>query len=152
MRLACFLSFLIGASLLSADELITFPNAQLEQRYHKLNNELRCPKCVNQSIADSNAGISEDLRNIVYEKLLEGKSDQEIKTFLQQRYGNFILYQPEKKGANLLLWFGPALGLMTVLIFLFARLRKKSKQAIASNTISEAEQAKLSALLDQDKS
>ncbi len=128
MNMKFCLIFLLGISCLQiwgADEVLHFENAIQEKRYNSLIEELRCPKCLNQSIADSHAGISEDLRNIVYEKIMLGKSDAEIKEFLKQRYGEFILYKPETSGANVILWYGPVAILIIAFVLIIIRMRNK---------------------------
>lgn len=86
-----------------------FSNSGNETRYHQLTNELRCPKCQNQSIADSDALVAQDLRRAVFQQLHSGKSDQQIIDFMVHRYGDFILYRPPVNKVTLLLWFGPLL-------------------------------------------
>ncbi|MCO7223612.1 cytochrome c-type biogenesis protein [Pleionea sp. CnH1-48] len=105
-------------------EVREFVNLDQQARYQQLINEIRCPKCQNQSIADSNAGISEDLRDLIYEKIMAGESDEAIVAFLTERYGDFISYKPSMRGANLILWFGPFLFIALVLLVIFARTRK----------------------------
>ncbi len=83
-----------------------------EQRFHALSAELRCVKCQNQSLADSNAAIAHDLRREVLTLMREGRSDTEIKDFLVERYGEFVLYRPRMQSATWLLWFGPLLLLV----------------------------------------
>ena len=75
-------------------ETYEFSSPALEARYKALSQELRCPKCQNQNIADSNADISRDLRAIVHEQLEAGASDEEIIAFLVDRYGEFVRYRP----------------------------------------------------------
>ena len=79
------------------------------RRFHALTAELRCVKCQNQSLADSNAQIAHDLRREVLDLMREGRNDAEVKDFLVARYGEFVLYRPRVEGATWLLWFGPAL-------------------------------------------
>ena len=86
-----------------------FRNAAEEQRFHALTGELRCVMCQNQSLADSNAMVARDLRREVLGLMRDGKSDAEIKQFLVQRYGEFVLYRPRMERSTWLLWFGPAL-------------------------------------------
>ncbi len=86
-----------------------FRNAGEEQRFHALTSELRCVMCQNQSLADSNAMVARDLRREVLGLMRDGKSDAEIKQFLVQRYGEFVLYRPRMERSTWLLWFGPAL-------------------------------------------
>jgi len=102
------LIFIFGSGALVA-EVMTYPfdNEVDELRFHSLLGELRCPKCQNQSLADSDAPIAHDLREKVYALLQDGKSDQEIRDYLITRYGEFISYRPAMKGSNWLLWLGP---------------------------------------------
>jgi len=83
-----------------------------ERRFHDLVAELRCVMCQNQSLADSNAQIAHDLRREVLELMRQGKSDAQIKDFLVERYGEFVLYRPRVESTTWLLWFGPALVLL----------------------------------------
>ncbi len=133
-------------------ELFVFKYPSQEQAYIQLIHQIRCPKCENQSIADSNAGISEDLRHIIYEKINQNKNEEEIKQFLVERYGEIILYDPKKSGANLLVWLGPILLLMIVILFIFLR-QKRVMQQYNTNTpvINEEEKKKLDALLNKEK-
>ncbi|MBW8822898.1 MAG: cytochrome c-type biogenesis protein CcmH [Xanthomonadales bacterium] len=84
-----------------------FKDVAEEQRFHALTGELRCVMCQNQSLADSNAMVARDLRREVLGLMHDGKSDAEIKQFLVQRYGEFVLYRPRMERATWLLWFGP---------------------------------------------
>ena len=95
-----------------------------EQRFHALSAELRCVKCQNQSLADSNAQIAHDLRREVLELMHEGRSDDEIKRYLVDRYGEFVLYRPQVEGRTWLLWFGPAL-LVLAGVLVLARVLKR---------------------------
>lgn len=91
---------------------LKFQDSAEEQRFHALAAELRCVMCQNQSLADSNAMIAHDLRAEVLKLMREGKNDAQIKTFLSQRYGDFVLYKPRVESKTWLLWFGPALLLV----------------------------------------
>lgn len=82
-------------------------NAVEKEQYHEVASELRCLVCQNQSIADSQAGLASDLKQIIVDQIREGKSKEEIKTYMEARYGEFILYKPEFSAANGVLWFGP---------------------------------------------
>ena len=90
---------------------LQFNDAAEEARFHKLTAELRCVMCQNQSLADSNAQIAHDLRREVLLLMREGLDDAQIKQFLVQRYGEFVLYRPRVGPATWLLWFGPLLVL-----------------------------------------
>jgi len=88
---------------------LSFQTPSEEQRFHALVSELRCVQCQNQSLADSNAQIARDLRREVLELMQQGRSDGEIKAFLVQRYGEFVLYRPPFAAHTWLLWLAPAL-------------------------------------------
>lgn len=91
---------------------LQFADAAEEARFHALASELRCVKCQNQSLADSNAQIARDLRHEVLQLMRQGKSDAEVKDFLVGRYGEFVLYRPQVASRTWLLWFGPVLLLL----------------------------------------
>ena len=118
-------------------------DAQVEQRLKTLSSELRCLVCQNQSLADSSADLAIDLRNQVRDQIKSGKSDAEIKDYLVQRYGDFVLYRPRMKAITLLLWAGPfallVLGAGTM--FLYVR-RRRSNQDEAPITQEQAERVR----------
>jgi cytochrome c-type biogenesis protein CcmH len=123
--LALVLGLLFNLSALAIDPL-PFRDQAEEDRFRKLAAELRCVMCQNQSLADSNAMIAQDLRREVFELMREGKSDQEIKDFLSERYTDFVLYRPPMEGANLVLWFAPAGVLLAGAIALAVIVRRRS--------------------------
>ena len=102
----------------------------LEQRLMNLATELRCLVCQNQSLADSHADLAIDLRNQVREQMKAGKTDDQIRAWLTQRYGDFVLYRPPVKSTTALLWFGPFLLLLAGLAGLGLYLRRR-RQVIA---------------------
>jgi cytochrome c-type biogenesis protein CcmH len=101
-------------------------DAALDARLKKLEEVLRCLVCQNQSLADSNAPLAEDLRREVRALAVAGKDDEQIKEFLVARYGDFVLYDPPVKRTTWLLWFGPfvLLALGAVIWWVVARRRK----------------------------
>ena len=99
-------------------EPLAFADAALEARYQALLPQLRCPKCPNQSLADSDAPIAADLRALVRRMLADGRSDAQIRAHLVARYGDSVLYSPPLRGGGALVWALP--GLMTLAIFLMA--------------------------------
>jgi cytochrome c-type biogenesis protein CcmH len=101
----------------------------VEARMVRLATELRCLVCQNQTIADSNAPLAEDLRRQVREMIARGESDQQIIAFMTQRYGDFVLYRPPLKGTTAALWFGPLALLAVGLAILIAVLRRRSRLA-----------------------
>lgn len=98
-----------------------------ETRFHALTAELRCVQCQNQSLADSNAQIAHDLRREVLTLMQQGRSDAEIKQFLVDRYGPFVLYRPQLEGSTLLLWFGPGLLLAAGAVVLVLYVRRRAR-------------------------
>ncbi len=105
-----------------------FADAQQEQRFQELNEQLRCPKCQNQNLADSNSPVAGDLRNKVYELMLAGKDDQQIIDYMVARYGDFVRYKPALSNKTLLLWGLPALFLAIGIALLIAFKPKKNTQ------------------------
>jgi cytochrome c-type biogenesis protein CcmH len=115
-------------------ETYEFSSPDLEQRYKALSQELRCPKCQNQNIADSNAPISRDLRAIVHEQLEAGASDQEITNFLVDRYGEFVRYRPGVDSNTLWLWSAPVvLFVMAIAVVLLQVRKDRDGQTVSSN-------------------
>ncbi len=95
-------------------------------RLKALENELRCLVCQNQTLAESNAPLAEDLRKEVRELAVAGKSDDDIRAYLVARYGDFVLYKPPVKSTTYLLWFGPFLLLAGGVIVWFVVLRRRA--------------------------
>lgn len=91
---------------------LSFDSEEQEQRFKDLTEELRCAVCQNQSLADSDAPLAQDLREEIHGMLRDGLSDEQIRRFLVDRYGEFVLYRPAMKGNTLLLWLAPALLLL----------------------------------------
>jgi cytochrome c-type biogenesis protein CcmH len=116
----------------------------LEKRVMRLAEELRCLVCQNQTLADSNAPLAEDLRNQLRERMREGKSDREVVDFLVERYGDFVLYRPPLKATTLLLWFGPLLLLAVGFAVLLRRVRRRSAEEPA---ISDADRKRAAEFL-----
>lgn len=102
-------------------------NPDQEHTYNDLTHSLRCLVCQNQSIAESNAPLALDLREQVHNQLLDGKSSQEIKQFMVDRYGDFVLYRPPLTVATLLLWLGPALLFLLAAIWLVINIKKHNQ-------------------------
>ena len=122
----------------------------LEQRLKDMASELRCLVCQNQSLADSNADLAIDLRNQVRAQMKAGKSDAEIRTWLTDRYGDFVLYRPPLKSSTVLLWLGPALLLALALAALAITLRRRRQRLAQAGELSDEERARAEALLRTD--
>ena len=143
--------FILTVSLLanSLGAESTAVSPEYENRYHDLLNELRCLVCQNQTIAESDADLAKDLRIEVKKMLEDGATDTDIIDFMVNRYGDFVLYKPLVKPKTYLLWFGPFVILLIVLIFLFVVIKK---QSVAKEVkLSSEEQEKLDSVLKQDK-
>ena len=123
--IACLLS--VSLCLHAAIETYQFDSPEQEARFRQLGYELRCPKCQNQAIGDSDAEISGDLRAEVYRMLKDGATDDEIKEFMVARYGRYVLYNPPLDKHTLILWFGPAALLILGGVFVGLRIRQSKK-------------------------
>jgi cytochrome c-type biogenesis protein CcmH len=123
-------------------------NPQIEARLKTLAVELRCLVCQNQTLADSNAPLAEDLRREVREMIAKNMSDREIIDFLVQRYGDFVLYRPPWKATTTLLWLGPFLLLIAGAAALVLALRRRQKKLVEV-TLSEAEHNRVAQLLSE---
>ena len=132
------------------------PDVAFEARLKRLEADLRCLVCQNQTLADSNAPLAEDLRREVRTLALSGKSDAEIRTFLVARYGDFVLYDPPVKESTWLLWFGPFLLLGGGVIAWLAIVRRRRRQDAATDAGTPATSAdataRARALLDEKSS
>ena len=110
------------ANCLTADAIYEFDSSVEEKRFYSLISEIRCPKCTSGSIASSDVPVSRDLKQKVYELILAGSTDKEIKAYVTDRFGASSDYKPAFEGANYLLWFGPFIFLgILMLIFLSNR-------------------------------
>jgi cytochrome c-type biogenesis protein CcmH len=117
-------------------------NAELEARYQTLVTELRCLVCQNQTIADSDADLAKDLRREVHDMLVKGKSDEEIKDFMLERYGDFVLYKPPVKTTTVPLWIGPFILLAIGLVVVVVMVRRRAGQAQSVMKTEDAERAR----------
>jgi cytochrome c-type biogenesis protein CcmH len=99
----------------------------VESRMLAIASELRCLVCQNQTIADSHAGLAEDLRIEIRALLHDGRTDDEVRAYMTERYGDFVLYRPPLKATTLLLWAGPFVLLALGAWMLVARLRQRSR-------------------------
>ncbi len=124
------LMLVISGSALATIDVMQFKDEAQEQQFRQLTEQLRCPKCQNNSIADSNSMIATDLRQKVYELMQEGKSQKEIVDYMVARYGNFVTYDPPLTPLTVLLWVMPvvAIGLGGWIIFARTRRRVRVKQ------------------------
>lgn len=132
-------------------EAYEFNDRELEKRFQALTEELRCPKCQNNNIADSNAPLASDLRREVYRMIKDGEADGEIIDFMVTRYGDFVLYRPPVNETTWLLWYGPfvLLGIGVIVVILIGLGRRRTRSGGA--TLDDVERERLKQLLEQDK-
>jgi cytochrome c-type biogenesis protein CcmH len=119
----------LGGHALAIDTEAAFDDPVLQHRYESINRELRCLVCQNQTIADSNATLAQDLRREVREMIAAGKTDDEIRDFMIERYGDFVLYRPRMTAQNLLLWAAPALLLLIAAVVLVRVVRRRAQES-----------------------
>ena len=147
MLIACLLSVFLLNTSQAAIDVYDFKTPAEEQRFQALIGELRCPKCQNQNLAGSEAPIAKDLKDRTYQLMQEGKSDNEIRDYMIDRYGDFISYKPPVRSTTYLLWFGPFILLVTVILVIVVRRRQTKPDASA---LTPEESARLAALLKRN--
>ena len=122
-----------------------------EQRLIAISEEMRCLVCQNESLAGSRSDLANDLRREIRVLIVEGKSDEQIRNFMVERYGDFVLYRPPVKPITWLLWIGPFVILLAGIIGLMIYLRRRN-QSVPSTTLSAEVNRSIDALLQDAKS
>jgi len=154
MRTLIVLLFCFWAGIANATiAAYQFSNAHNEARFLNLTQQLRCPKCQNENIHNSDAPIAADMRQRVYEMIEHGDSDRQIKNALVKRFGEYVLYKPRVEKRTLILWFGPAIAALLGLVIVAVVVSRQSRAAgktEGQNSLSDEERARLKALLDED--
>lgn len=136
------LLFIAGLNVAFAeDQRFPFDSADQEARFDHLTEELRCLVCQNQSLADSDAPLANDLRDQVYDMVKEGQTDEDIIEYLVARYGEFVLYRPRLNAATAILWAAPAILFLIGLVVIIVLLKRKPASV-------ETDEMKLSRLRD----
>jgi cytochrome c-type biogenesis protein CcmH len=125
--LFAFLLAVAGSSL-AIDSEDAFDDPVLQERYENINRELRCLVCQNQTIADSNATLAQDLRREVRDMIAAGQTDAQIREFMIERYGDFVLYRPRMTAGNFLLWAAPVLLLVIGALVLVRVVRRRAQE------------------------
>ena len=152
--LACLLSVTSYAAI----DVYNFDSVQQEAQYRGLIEELRCPKCQNQNLAGSDAPIAQDLKQKTYDMVKDGRSDGEIRAYMQERYGDFISYKPPVRPSTWILWFFPPLLLIVLIGGWFwqskrrqaaARGQSRVKVESTAAALTPAEKAELDRLLSR---
>lgn len=133
-------------------DIYQFDSSEQEQRFQTLTAELRCPKCQNQNIADSNAPISKDMREAVHRMMLDGASNEEITNALVSRFGEFVRYKPEVDSRTIMLWATPALVVSIGIIVVALSVRRSGRADPGAGALTDEERDRASRLLnDGDK-
>ncbi len=127
-------------------EVVEFEDPEKQALYQQMIQELRCLVCQNQNLADSNAELAVDLRRKTKEMIEEGKTRQDIVSFMVERYGEFVLYRPAFSAANLVLWLSPVVLLM-IAVWIAVRVRNRGKNSIDAFTPEERQ--RVSNMLDR---
>jgi cytochrome c-type biogenesis protein CcmH len=140
--LLCLSLFVLTSQAVVDGHKYPFDNEVDKERFEVLAEELRCPKCQNQNLADSSAPIASDLRDKVYELIIKGQTDDQIVSYLVDRYGDFVRYNPPLQKNTFFLWFGPGIMVLIGLIVIINLTRSGKKP----RPLSAAEKNKLAEL------
>lgn len=139
-----FILMLFSQASLANVNLYEFSNPVDEKRFQSLTRELRCPKCQNQNIADSDAPLAQDMRDLTYDMIIDGQADAQIISYMVDRYGDFVMYNPPVKPITWLLWFSPVVLLAFILGLVFLvkgrRVGTTQKETVAVALTEEDEQ------------
>ena len=157
--IACLFSML-SINAYAAIDVYDFDSVQQEAQYRGLIEELRCPKCQNQNLAGSDAPIAQDLKQKTYDLIKDGRSDGEIRAYMQERYGDFITYKPPVRPSTWILWFFPPLLLITLIVGWFWQSRRHQRVARgqsgvtvdSATALTTVEKAELDRLLSRPSS
>ncbi|MBU2955286.1 cytochrome c-type biogenesis protein [Marinobacter sp. F3R08] len=155
VRMVCLVLVLLLSGGAAADvaDVYDFSDRAQEQRYQNLTAELRCPKCQNQNIADSNAPIAKDMRNVVYQMMKDGASNEEIVESLVGRFGEFIRYKPELDSRTFLLWATPAIAVLGGLLVVAGVVIRSRRAGMESQALSAEERSRVDEMLaNEDRS
>lgn len=140
------LALLLTGQALAAIDTWQFKSEAQEQAFREITSQLRCPKCQNNSIADSNAMIAADMRLKVYELMQQGQSKDQIIAYMVARYGHFVSYEPPLTAGTMLLWLLPGLFVAAGVTLLVVRTRRRG---VEDASLSEQERQRLAALLNK---
>ena len=148
MKRLAFVMFLLATeSVIATSDLVVFSDPSYTARYQTMITELRCPKCQNQNLADSNSPISQDLRAEVQRLLELGMTNPEIEQYLTARYSEFILYRPQVNNNTYLLWLAPVVILLIGMAIVFGLSRRPKAVSQVQRDTTQTEQQRLAELL-----
>ena len=149
-------ALLLSCTGFAAIDALNFQSARQEEDYHTLTQELRCPQCQNNNIADSNAQIAVDMRAKVFELLQEGKTKRDVVNYMVERYGHFVTYNPPLTPATLLLWILPCAFVVSGAWFVMRRKKarptdKANQQSAVNNpeNLDDSERRRLQSILNE---
>ena len=145
---AFVLWFALAGAVFAVEPGEVLDDPVLEERAREISKGLRCPVCRNESIDESNAGVSSDLRRLVRERLLAGDSDAEAVSFIVERYGEYVLLRPSTSGANMLLWIAGPVLLLAALGISGAYVMRRRAEPVPE-ALSDEEKDRLAKLLDE---
>jgi|SRR5680860_117227 len=149
LRMMCFVMAVMASGISAADvaAVYDFDTRSEEQRYQNLIAELRCPKCQNQNIADSNSPISKDMRNVVYQMMLGGASNEEIVESLVGRFGEFVKYKPDLDSRTFMLWATPVIAVLGGLLVVAGVVVRSRRAGTVAPALSTDERARIDKML-----
>jgi len=130
-------------------EDVQFDALQTQQRYQSLISELRCLVCQNQNLADSDADLAKDLRQKIETMLKAGKTDQQIRNYMRERYGDFVLYRTPFSLSTSILWLGPLVLLLIVITMVLLRIKNHQNRQAKTSNIDQQKRKKVHELIDQ---
>lgn len=149
LRIVCFVLAMVasGGAFAEVSDVYDFETRTEERRYQDLISELRCPKCQNQNIADSNSPISKDMRGAVYQMMQDGASNDEIVNSLVNRFGEFVKYKPDLDKRTFILWATPAIAVFGGLIVVAGIVLRSRRSGNSTAALSAEEQARIDRIL-----
>jgi len=153
-QLFVLMTFMLSFNVAAVIDVYDFENAEQEALFRTLTAELRCPKCQNNNLADSNASLAKDMRTKTYHMVVEGKTEDQIVTYWIDRFGNFVLYKPPVTLGTAILWVGPGLFVLLGGLIIVRNSRRKVSVTANENdeALSSAEKARLAKILkDSEK-
>ena len=148
--LLVFAILFASSSLIAGEAEPVAEDPIIESKVMDISEELRCLVCQNQTIADSDAPLAVDLRREVREMVKQGMDEEEVVSFMEERYGDFVRYRPAFRGSTLLLWIGPLLIFVIALSVLFYNLKRKRKNVDETTPLTEEEKARVAELLKRN--
>jgi cytochrome c-type biogenesis protein CcmH len=140
------LSLLFCTAAFAEEEIRKFDNPDQRALYMQLADELRCPKCQNQNIADSDASVAKDLRNKVHKLVMEGQNKEQVVNFMVERYGYFVYYKPPVTAATLILWLLPIMFVLFTMVLIWFK-SKRSQLTVDKSQWTDAQEQELNKLI-----